>query len=260
MPTLDTRGIIAATQIAAYVPIATVSLFFVVRYGFRRDAGWIFLSLFSLVRVTGGALIVSGQLVEPTQSNLSLAAYILQPSGLAFLLLSTIGFTGLAGYRSYSDVARLMIFFRTFGFFCLIALILNVVGGVLGSEVSPNTATVGAILRQAGACLYAAIWLLLFLLILGLWTYRYHMKRYRRWLLAGITLAQPILGARAAYAVLSAWSSTDLAGTDLSINPILARFNPYTGDWMLYLVLSFVAEVLVAIAYVISAAVIARRR
>lgn len=47
MPTLDTRGKIAAAEIAFYVPIAALSLVLIFRYAFRRDAGWFFLFIFS---------------------------------------------------------------------------------------------------------------------------------------------------------------------------------------------------------------------
>ena len=44
---LDERGKIAAAQIAFYAPIAGLTLYLVFRYALRRDAGWLFLSLFS---------------------------------------------------------------------------------------------------------------------------------------------------------------------------------------------------------------------
>jgi len=47
MPTLDTRGKIAAAELAFYVPIAALSLVLIFRYAFRRDAGWFFLFIFS---------------------------------------------------------------------------------------------------------------------------------------------------------------------------------------------------------------------
>lgn len=113
MPTLDTLGKIAAAQIGFYVPIAAFTIVLVFRYAFRRDAGWLFLCIFALgepftvqasvscliilaARIAGGALIVAGELVVPTKIDLFLAAYILQPAGLALLLLATIGFIGLA--------------------------------------------------------------------------------------------------------------------------------------------------------------------
>ena len=48
MPKLDTRGDIAAATIAFYVPVAAITLAFTIRYGLRRDAGWLFLYIFAL--------------------------------------------------------------------------------------------------------------------------------------------------------------------------------------------------------------------
>jgi len=48
MPTLDTRGKIAAAEIGFYVPIAVLTLILIIKYAFRRDAGWFFLFLFSI--------------------------------------------------------------------------------------------------------------------------------------------------------------------------------------------------------------------
>jgi hypothetical protein len=48
MRTLDVRGQIAAAQIAFYVPVAVATFALVYRYAFRRDAGWLFLCIFSL--------------------------------------------------------------------------------------------------------------------------------------------------------------------------------------------------------------------
>jgi len=61
---------------------------------------------------------------------------------------------------------------------------------------------------------------------------RYHnLPSYRyEQLLAGITVTLPFLGVRAAYVILSAWSSSNTYGTPLSSNPTLAKFNPITGD------------------------------
>ena len=112
MPPLDVRRKIAAAQIAFYAPIAIFTLFLIHRYAFRRDAGWLFLCLFSLceyhcaqisrlcsirvtARIAGGAVLIAAEL-EPTKLELFITAYIMQPAGLALLMLSTIGFLGLA--------------------------------------------------------------------------------------------------------------------------------------------------------------------
>lgn len=46
--TLDPRGIISAVELVFYIPTALLTLFLTLRHGFRRDAGWIYLLIFSL--------------------------------------------------------------------------------------------------------------------------------------------------------------------------------------------------------------------
>lgn len=115
MPTLDTRGKIAAAQIAFYVPIAVVTLLLVFRYVFRRDAGWLFLFIFSgsksgtiwtdafgrltcllLARIAEGALVVAGEMANPPNPTLLNVAHIIDYVGISALLLSTLGFIGMA--------------------------------------------------------------------------------------------------------------------------------------------------------------------
>jgi len=78
-------------------------------------------------------------------------------------------------------------------------------------------------------------------------------------LLFGITIALPFLGARIAYGVISAWSSSDLYGTDLSSDPNLHKLNPINGDWVLYLVLGPVMEYVAVLLYMFSSIVLARK-
>lgn len=48
MPKLDSRGIIAAATIGFYLPPTILTLFLLVRYALRRDAGWLWLFIFPL--------------------------------------------------------------------------------------------------------------------------------------------------------------------------------------------------------------------
>ena len=119
MAALDARGIIAAVQIALYVPIAIITGILFVRFALDRDAGWPFLFIFALsmslmfnissfrwfiyffiVRVTDGALIIAGESAK-TKLDLFTAAYILQAAGLGLLMLATLGFIGLVYVPSF---------------------------------------------------------------------------------------------------------------------------------------------------------------
>ncbi|KAK7064556.1 dienelactone hydrolase family protein [Favolaschia claudopus] len=260
MPSLDTRGIIAAAQLGGYVLIAAASLYLTIRYALRRDAGWLFMFIFSATRVAGGALIVAGELMKNPSEDLFLASYIMFHAGLAVLLLSTLGFLGLAGQNAYSEYLHTTRMFRAMAIFMLIAMGLAIAGGILGSHIAPAQAHIGDILRKTAAALYGALYLVLFVIHLRCWGDRYELRSHRRRLLGGVLLALPFLGARVAYEILAAWSSSDLFGLEPASNKTLADFQPITGKWILFLVLGFVCEFVVAVMYMVFSTVLARSR
>ncbi|KAF9479734.1 hypothetical protein BDN70DRAFT_858106 [Pholiota conissans] len=257
MPTLDTRGKIAAAQIAFYVPIAIVSLLLIFRYLFRRDAGWFFLFIFSGLRIAEGALVVAGQMT-PANPTLIQVAYIIDYAGLFAIILSLLGFIGMAGQHTYSEVHSVVVSLRTTGFLVLGGLGVGIAGGVIGIQKNANESLATG-LRRAGVCIFAGAYVLQFLLHIVAWSYRWQLRTYRRHLLIGITFAFPFLGVRIADAVLAAWSSSDLLGTQPSANAVLAKFNPVTGNWVLFLVLDVIMEWVVAALYLFASTVLAQR-
>ncbi|KAJ7770826.1 hypothetical protein DFH07DRAFT_805385 [Mycena maculata] len=260
MPSLDTRGIIAAAQLGGYVPIAALTFYLVIRYALRRDAGWLFMLIFSLTRIAGGALIIAGELMKNPSPDLFIAAYIMFHAGLAVLMMSTIGFLGLAGQHTYSEYLHTTRMFRAVAFFLVVAMALAIAGGILGTHIAPTQGHVGDILRKTAAVLYGVLYLVLIVIHMRCWGDRYEMRSHRRRLLGGVLIALPVLGARVAYEILASWSSSDLFGLQLSHNPTLAMFQPITGKWILFLTLGFICEWVVAAIYMLSSTVLARPR
>ncbi|KAF5375021.1 hypothetical protein D9758_000098 [Tetrapyrgos nigripes] len=256
---LDTRGDIAAAQLAFYVPILAISFFYTARYAFEKDAGFFFLFLFALVRLAGGALIIAAELVQPAVIDLFISAYILFPAGLALLDLAFLGFLGLAGQHSYSEYARTMRILRVVGLIPIVALALSIAGGIIGTHVNPDAHT-GLLLRRIAAGFYAGAWVALVIATFMCWSHRYSMRSYRRNLLTGVTYALLPLGVRTAYAILHAWSSSDIFGNDPSTNPTLAMFNPITGKFVTYLVMGLIMEYLCCLMLLFFAIAMLRRR
>ncbi|KAJ7071489.1 hypothetical protein C8F01DRAFT_1110750 [Mycena amicta] len=257
MPSLDTRGIIAAAQLGAYTPIAAVSLYLTIRYALRRDAGWIFLLIFSLTRIAGGALIIAAEVMKNPTQDMFLAAYILFHAGLAPLMLSTLGFLGLAGQHAYSEyihTTRIAV-----AFFLIVALGLSIAGCILGTHLAPKQAHIGDILRKTASALYGAVYIALIYVHIRCWDDRYELRSFRRRLLSGILLALPVLGVRVAYEILAAWSSADLFGLLPARNPTLAMFQPVTGKWIYYGILGIACEFIVAALYLLFSTVLFRR-
>ncbi|PBK77147.1 hypothetical protein ARMSODRAFT_263786 [Armillaria solidipes] len=260
MAPLDTRGQIAAAQLAFYVPLAAISFFYFIRYLFRRDAGWLFLLTFALTRIAGGALIVAGEVTVDSNPNVDLfiAAYLLFHAGLAILMLAAIGFLGLAGQHTYSEQTRVTHLLRFAGLIAVIALALAIAGGLLGTHVNPD-ANAGMIVRRVEAGVYGALYLLLVFITMVSWSHRYFMRSYRRRLLTGVTFALLFIGVRVAYEILAAWSASDVFGRQLSSNPTLAKFNPITGDWVPYLVMGLIVEYVAAAFFIVPAVMLHRR-
>ena len=66
------------------------------------------------------------------------------------------------------------------GLLGLVGLALSIAGGVLGSPTSLSPSTVALPLREAAAGIFAAFFVIYFFLTMGSWTYRWHLRSYRR--------------------------------------------------------------------------------
>lgn len=96
---LTETGIVSIISIAIYVPCLFLAAFLLTRHGFTRSGGWIFVVLFTLIRVVGSALELSidgDKNIQPNteQANLNLASQILQSVGLVPLLSALMAFLG----------------------------------------------------------------------------------------------------------------------------------------------------------------------
>jgi len=251
MPKLDTRGDISAATIAFYVPVAALTLALTIRYGLRRDAGWIFLFVFSLVRIAGGALLVAAELVTPQKTSLYTAAYILQSVGLSTLLLATIGFIGLVGQHAFSESPKMSRTLRLIGALTIAAMAIAIAGGVNQYSSKHSDVTTGRTLRRVASVIFAVAFVLIVIVHIASWSYRYVIMKHRRTLLVGISFALPFLGVRVAYGILSAWSAA---------SPTLARFDAITGKWIFFLVMGLVMEYCVTLIYLLTGTTIPLRR
>lgn len=86
---VNTEGV-AIAELVVYIPVALCAIFVVIRHGFHRQLGWIYLVIFSGIRISGSVMeILSTK--NPDNANDKEWATILQSVGLSPLLLSTLG-------------------------------------------------------------------------------------------------------------------------------------------------------------------------
>jgi hypothetical protein len=81
---------IAIAELVVYIPTALVTILVVLRHGFRKQLGWIYLCIFSGFRIAGAVMEISSTM-NPQNLNDKEWAVILQSVGISPLLLSTLG-------------------------------------------------------------------------------------------------------------------------------------------------------------------------
>jgi hypothetical protein len=85
---LGARGGIAILQEIVYVPLFIIAIFIVIKLGFNKRLGWLYLVIFSLVRILGAAFEIS--FTQMPQVWSATAAGVCDSIGLAPLLLITM--------------------------------------------------------------------------------------------------------------------------------------------------------------------------
>ncbi|KAI1433988.1 hypothetical protein GGR50DRAFT_695616 [Xylaria sp. CBS 124048] len=82
---LTERNGVSIAQIVIFIPFLIIAVLLCIRLGFRRSAGWLFLVLFSLVRITGASMQLA-TIANPKNTTLWIVSIILQTVGLSSLL------------------------------------------------------------------------------------------------------------------------------------------------------------------------------
>lgn len=87
---LGDRGALAVVTLIFFVLAFVAALFVCLKHGFGRNGGWVFLMIFSIIRVAGSiAELVAVN--DPSISSITAAA-VLASSGFSTLLMAQIGF------------------------------------------------------------------------------------------------------------------------------------------------------------------------
>jgi hypothetical protein len=81
---------IAVAEICVYIPIFILTIIVVVRHGFQKQLGWIYLAIFSIVRISGAIFEIQKSHNPTNKTDIEWSA-ILQSVGLSPLLMASLG-------------------------------------------------------------------------------------------------------------------------------------------------------------------------
>ncbi|KAF7984793.1 hypothetical protein HWV62_11792 [Athelia sp. TMB] len=249
---LDDFGRIAIAVAILYIPVLITAVFLVCRHGFKRDAGWIFLVIFSTIRIVGGGTMVAAELIRPINKTVYEVALIMESMGLQPLLMTTLGFLRTIGAGSFGENPRTTQLWRLLGILSTVALGLTIYGGTNSTSTDPSTLSESNKYRHIGSLLFLALYLLLLGIHAMAWAKSSTLMRNRRTLLKAISCALPFLGVRCLYGILNSYSGSLINTDDAPNTSKLARFNMVTGSWEIYLVMSVLMEACACLIYIVA--------
>ncbi|KAI1501274.1 hypothetical protein F5X99DRAFT_383355 [Biscogniauxia marginata] len=236
---------ISIAEIVLYTPALALAIFLAVRHGFGRNAGWLYLIIFSLARIIGSALQLA-TVADPRNISLYVGAATLQNVGLSPLILVQLALLSRAlesagrspsapGGGNGNGIALGTRLLRLVQLVLLVGLILGAVGG---SSAGSNYAATGSYsqsttLSRAGTALMIAGYVLL-VAATGVVaaTQLSRVEAGERRVVLAVGLSLPFILVRLVYSAESVYSG----------NP---AFNLITGDRNILLGMAVIMEMIV---------------
>lgn len=88
---LDGNGDLAIAELVFWVPATVISLLVSYRHGFKRQLGWILVTVIGVIRIAGSACTIAEEQETTVNTSLITAAAILSSIGLSFLISILVG-------------------------------------------------------------------------------------------------------------------------------------------------------------------------
>ncbi|KPI40865.1 uncharacterized protein AB675_10856 [Cyphellophora attinorum] len=200
---------IAVFQLVFFVPGLLCSIAVARRHGFRRTSGWIFLAIFCVIRIVGGAARLA-TLSDTTSTTPYTIALICSLLGLSPLLMCSLGLisqTYCSFLRQpYNNLFSTFVV-RAVHLPAIIALILCIVGATRADtpQLIENEATV-----HVGIALFVVVLVMLTILAIGAWLRIHRIGKGEKALVLASLCALPFLYVRTVYALLAVFSHSEV--------------------------------------------------
>jgi len=87
---VSTAEAIAYAELIVYIPIFLLTAVIIFRHGFQKQLGWIYLTIFCIIRVAGAIFEIKREHAPTNKTDIEWSE-ILQSVGLSPLLLASMG-------------------------------------------------------------------------------------------------------------------------------------------------------------------------
>ncbi|KAJ5725464.1 uncharacterized protein N7483_006821 [Penicillium malachiteum] len=231
---------IAIAELVIYIPVTLVTILVVLRHGFHKQLGWIYLSIFGVIRIAGAIMeILSTN--HPDNANDKEWALILQSVGLSPLLLSTLGLLkriiSIFSKRA-TAISRRSKIVQILHLPALIALILAISGGSDQASSNVSDHAGGKKETQAAIIIFLMIYVITCLLFVITVKDLREMQPSQQRIYICVFFALPLIAVRLLYSLISDF------GHD-------AKFSLIDGDPSVQLGMATIEEFLVVLMYTV---------
>ncbi|KAF2166971.1 hypothetical protein M409DRAFT_54731 [Zasmidium cellare ATCC 36951] len=200
---------IAIGQLIFYSPALLTSIYICFKHGFAKASGWIFLVLFSSVRLAGAGARVY-LIHNPSSSDAETAALICSILGLSPLLLAWLGLLSRILYSILDQPWRTIVsivLVRAIQIPTTVGLILCIVGA---TSVDTPTQVYTESTVRIGIVLFTVVFALLLIFNVMAAVLARSTMRGEKVLLVAVNLAAPLMLVRLVYPLLAAFSHINL--------------------------------------------------
>ncbi|KAK9329314.1 hypothetical protein V1520DRAFT_295553 [Lipomyces starkeyi] len=232
-PGLSAHGYIAVVEVAVYTIALVISVINCVRYDFKRQTGWVYLSIFCICRIVASALTIVVEESSDPSTGMITAEMIVSNIALTPLHLAALGLLTTSTRLTLADTMSKV--FTKLLRFCRLALSVAIVLGIVGGVelAKDGTSQTGHTLSRVSVILITVAFAIL--MSLSLFFLRFAtLQPHNRMLILGVTVALPFLLVRIIYSICYAFSSSTMS-----------KFSTLTGDWKIYLGMDVIMEFVV---------------
>ena len=236
---LDFRDGISILKLIVYIPYLFASIYVCVKHGFMKGSGWIFLSVFCILRIVGS----SAQLASISSHSTTpyTIAAVCDAIGLSPLLLASLGLLSRAYYSMLNSPLKGILFSMTI---LRIPQIITTVAGILCIVGATSAASIASFTSEStvhiGIILYTVsyiILLILAILALALYLKRRHGEKA---LIVAVGLSLPFILVRLLYTLIACFAHH------------ATNFNLVTGSVAINLTMAVLEEMVVVAIYTIT--------
>ncbi|KAH6724202.1 hypothetical protein BKA61DRAFT_462767 [Leptodontidium sp. MPI-SDFR-AT-0119] len=242
--TLTYRNGVSIGELIVYTLAIAVAIFLVLRHGFRKNAGWIYLVIFCLARIIGPAMQLA-TISDPTNTSLYTGYAILNNVALSPLMLAAMGLLGrlLDSIHQTHDNKLHPAILKIVQLVILVGLILGIVGGINASDDYIKALKAGSTagyrpgaLNKVGTALFVVSYAAIVAFTIAISFSTPHAQPGEKRLLYAVAISLPFLLIRLIYSCISTFTHDP-------------KFNLLTGDQTVLLCMAYLMEICVVLSF-----------